>query len=483
MANFDFYLLYNQFNIQANEFLRCFVRMNLGFAICSSIANMHTFFNYSVSLTILNYFFTKIIAYGLDAVLPKQLKFLLFKDVLAEFIALGLICVLLQKSLAIMLLSRIVYLGLCYYSALFSSSLLESLAIAYYLGSAWYLLPVALNLLVSAFYLIDRTLNLRLFDSFIELSILVDLGINKQAFLVYKQDEPQCNPQLMRLIRNQTAMPSINILIARLEKLYAKYPALYVYGEEIIKLPLLWSDFKQLLNRVPTTLHADIMHAYYSNYYHTVWRMLSVNNNWLGSDLTSIKNHKSFNGYHLKEVVMLMWLHSQETNQEKALFRQLAIIYRDRNQINRNSSLFATKYDNKLADMPGDVKQLQDFALRLFVNEIVEEETIKALWKEDLRRYWGNCLGNMGAGDIERLKIVWKELPAQVVSTFNLDEQFKQTFLASMQVKYHNQWMPLHTDYVQQLFYIADNTSHVEKFALVFDEVISNYNVALRVSV
>lgn len=483
MANFAFLTVYNHFNIQANEFLRCFVRMNLGFAICSSIVNMHNFFNYSISLTILNYFFTKMVSYVLDALLPQQLKFFLFKGVLAEFIALGLVCVLLQKSLAIMLLSRILYLGMCYYAALFSSSLLESIAVAYYLGSAWYLMPVALNLLVSVLYLIDRTLNLWWFDSFIELSILADLGINKQAFLVYKQDEPQCSPQLMRLIRTQTSMPSINVLIACLENLYAKYPALYVHGEEIIKLPLLWSDFREVLNRFSTTLHADIRQAYYSNHYHTVWRMLSENNNWLGSDLISIKNHKALNEYHLKEVIMLMWLHSQENNQEKTLIRQLATIYRDRNQTSGNSSLFAKKYDNQLADMPGDVKQLVALALRLLANEIVDEDTVKALWKEELRRYWGNCLSNMGGDDIERLKIIWKELPPQIVSAFNLETQFKQTFTASMQVKYQDQWMPLHTAYVEQLFYITDNTSHVEKFALVFDELISNYSGSLRASV
>ncbi len=495
---------------EAYDFSLQFFKLWMGFEMGYAFLNYQSFLDWSLTITAMDFIFTRVISEVLHQLLPQSMHSFLYKDILAEFIALGVICLVLQQSLMLLLLSRLLYAFFCFYSYLFSRLILESLAIAFYLKSAWFLLPVSINILISILYLIDISLSLDVFYFFLELpfiqGILTEFGIRTDMFLNYKIDLGKKGNQYYYLIMQDESFFNqlrshylesssrtqlkikYNEFKSEISQYYHQKPAVFMdNADKIVSLPLEWSDLALVLEQYPSRLHAEILKPYYKHPYHTVWRMLNSENQWLAKDTDSWKNHKYYHQPHYQEMMVLMWLRAKKNKQEAQFIHDIAKIYRHRNHGVIKFKLFINELDNHQSDMPDSIEHFQNYILhhleKCTEHDLVTESKIKSLWKEEIKQYWKKYLDSLSMEDFFELRFLWKAVLAgrqavqqKIFKVMDLDETFYSEFINKMKIRFGEKWKDFHSDYVNELFMLSQGYScHIEKFTISFSELMKKY--------
>ena len=513
MANYHFVesiYFYPEIIQEIYEYALHYFRLCLGFHLGYSFVNYQSFLDWSLTITAMNFIFIKVITEILHQLLPESMHDFLYKDILAEVISLGLICLILQQSLMFLFFSRLLYTLFCFYSYLFSRLILESIAIGYYLKSAWYLLPVSINILISLLYLMDMSMGLEFFFSLLELSfvqgILQELGIRTDMFLNYKMDLGKKGNQYHHLIMqdeeffnqlkqyylnsiSKTQMKiKMNEFKQELIELYHQKPAVFIdASEKIISLPLEWSYLSVMLKQYPENIHINIFKAYYSHPFHTMWRLMNFDNPWLAKDSDSWKNHKQYHQPHYQEMLLLMWFRAKKLKSEFQYIQDISRIYRRKNQSRLKFRLFDKEFDNHQSDMPDTIEHFQNYVLHHLEacteHDLVTEGKIKKLWKDNVKNYWKEYLNSLSKKDFFELRYIWKEVLAgrtgiqeHIFKLMDLDEAFKDTFLIQMKERFGDKWKDFHSEYVNQLFNLSQmHHCHVEKFTITFSTLMKTY--------
>lgn len=508
-THFDKFIpLYTEFSEELYEYALQYFRLVLGFFLGHAFCNYQSFLDWSFTITAMHFIITKINAEILSQLLHQDLHFLLYKNFLAELLALGLICFLTQQSLPLLVFSRLLYIGFCFYGMMFSHSLLESIGIAYYLKSLWFLLPVSLSLLVSSLYLLDLSLEMNVVHYFFDLpivsGILDELGVNIEGLSKYKKDHfGQTNPYFSLIVHDENFFDDLKVTFLKssakhhlknqlkffkteIMDLYQKNQAHIVHAGQVIHLPLDWDDFKLILEVYPY-LQEQMYRAYYQNSFHTVWRLMQYHNPWLATDTSSLKHHHVFQQSHYREMLLLLWSRAKINHQETQFFHDIAQIYRNRNHTRIKFQFFGQEHDNLKADMPGPIEHFHHYVLKHLgmhkeVNLLTHYQ-IKKHWHDEIKIYWKRYLDLLSVDDFFNLRYSWKEVLSKnnenhlnYFKVMDLDEAFREEFIFKMKMQYEKKWKNFHTEYVNQLFLLAHTDhSHVEKYAISFSNLIKKH--------
>jgi acyl-CoA-binding protein len=513
MARFNFkeYIpLYSELLNEIYELSLHYFRLGFGFYLGFSFLNFGAFIDWLLVITFMDYIFIKIIDEILHHMLPQSMHGLLSNNIIAQCISMGIISLILQQSLLLLGISRLLYLAFCFYSLLFSKLLVESIAISFYLKSSWYVLPVAINILISLLYLTDRYLDMNVMNYLLDLPIIqgifAELGIQTDIFLNYQiKMSPQESQyyhlvlkdnQLLNDFRkhflNSCSRVSLKEKLAdfkqKLADIYQLYPAVYEdHPGRFISLPLDWEQLRLILECYPKEVHEDILKQYYHHKPHTLWRSLLANNPWLSNDRDSIKNHDSFQQSHYQEILLYLWLRSQKINRETDFIEHMSKLYRKRNYCINPHRMFDEKMNNDKGDMPDSIEHFQYHILHQLEHcihyQFLTETKIKQIWNQAITDYWKNLLKSISIHEFFELKELWKkvlsgakDIKNNAFKVFDLDLEFKYQFIKTMKNKYENQWQSQHTEFIEQLFYINHGYSgHVEKFFLVFSKLMKKY--------
>lgn len=500
--------LYAEFSEELHQCILQYFQLVLGYYLGYSFYNYQSFLDWSITICLMHFIITKVNAELLWIILPESFHLLLYKNILAELLSMGLICFLTQQSLSLLIFSRVLYIVFSFYSILFSHSILESIGIAYYLNSLWFLLPVFLNFLVSSLYLLDLSFEMHLIHHFFEIpvisSLFDELGVKIENLSKYKQDQyGQANPYYSLIARDEEFLKQLKQRILKshtksylkkllhqfkmeIKELYLNHPAQVYKDNHMIKLPLEWNDFKNLLKQHPD-LKQKMFHAYHQNVYHTIWRLLQYKNPWLAYDRHSEKHHYTYQQAHYQEMLLLLWSKAKMQKQEDRFIREIAKIYRHRNHSHIKYHFFAKDFDNFEADMPAPI---EDFHHYVFKNlelhsdlDLLTHYEIKKHWLEEIKIYWRRYLDSLNKNEFFELRYLWKEILSnnkvthlQHFKVMDLDETFKNDFIKKMKIQYGKKWKEFHHDYVNQLFIISHvEQTHVEKYAIAFSNLMKKY--------
>jgi hypothetical protein len=513
MASFDFgdYIpLYSEFLNELYEFSLHVFRLWLGFQLGYEFINFQSFIDWLWVIAGMNFVLIKINSEVLHQILPESMHGLLVKNIIAEMISLGIICFVLQQNLFFLAVSRVLYFAFCFFSYLFSRLLLESIGIAYYMKSAWYLLPVGINVLISMFYLFDRYFDMEIFNYFLELQIVqgifAELGIQTDMFLNTKIDiNPKDNQYYHLILKDHVLLNEfrkhflssisrvplknkINEFRKHLSDLYHLQKPIYRSKlQEEILLPLKWSDLKVILQKVPKLEHDNIFKIYYRNTYHTVWRLLDRENSWLSKDLDSIKHHENFQESHYQELLLYMWIRAQKNQTKTQFLLEIANIYRKRNFSHRGLRIFDEKIDNDKPDMPDSIEHFQIYVLnqleRCRHTELLTENKIRNHWNQAIANYWKNQLMKSSVHEFFEIRYLWKEALAgkkdireTSFKEMDLNLEFKKEFIRHLKHQYGEKYQTHHTNFINQLFALNHGFHcHIEKFCLIFSKVMKTY--------
>lgn len=508
-THFDKFIpLYTEFSEELYECILRYFRLVMGFSLGYAFYNYQSFLDWSLTISVMHFIITKINAKLLAQFLPEDLHFLLYKNILAESLALGVICFLTQQSLPLLVLSRLLYIAFSFYGKMFSHSLLESIGIAYYLKSLWFLLPVGLNFIISSMYLLDISLETNMVNYFFDLPIvsgvLNEIGVNVEGLSKYKKDHfGQSNPYFSLIVHDESFFNDLKMTFLKssaqhhlknqlgvfkkeIMDLYQKNPAHVIHADQIIQLPLHWNDFKLILDAYPN-LQEQMYQAYYRNSYHTLWRLLQYHNPWLAADTISLKQHHAFQQSHYREMLLLLWSRAKMNHHDEQFFHDIARIYRNRNHSRTKFRFFSQELDNLKADMPGPIEYFHHYVLQHLGKHkeinLLTHYQIKKHWQEEIKIYWKRYLDSLTVEDFFELRYLWKEVLSKNnerhlnhFKVMDLDETFKDDFIFKMKTQYGQKWKSFHTDYVNQLFVLAHTDhSHVEKYAISFSNLIKRH--------
>lgn len=503
--HFDKYIpLYTDVLEELQEYCLQYFRLVLGFYLGFSFYNYQSFLDWSLSISAMHFVFVKIIAKILSNILPPSLDMLLFKNILPELLSLWIISVFTQQSLFLFIFSRFLYLGFHLYATHFSRLLLESIGIAYYLKSVWFLLPVSFYFVITSLYILEMNVLYYFFELSLVSVVLGEMGIdikrlNREYQDQYDSDNPYyslilhdkdffndlkkavIHPHSSKQLNNQMRFFKKDII-----DLYIKHPASVVHENKVIILPLEWHDFKLLLQNHPT-LSSNMYLAYYQHPYHTLYRLSQGYNPWLATDRDSLKYHRTFQKLHYKEMLVLLWLKAKKNHQELQFCRDMARIYRRRNYIRDKFNFFGQDIHHMTADMPGPIDEFHHYVFQ-YIDihrdlNLVTHHQIKKYWHEEIKNYWKKYLDSLTVEEFFELRYLWKDvlsknnpLSLHYFKVMDLDNDFKDFFILKMQIQFGKKWKNFHTTYVNQLYKLSHTDhSHIEKYAIAFSSLMKKH--------
>lgn len=502
---FDKYIpLYTDVLEELHEYCIQYFRLVLGFYLGFSFYNYQSFLDWSLSISAMHFVFVKIIAKILSNILPSPLNILLYKNILPELLSLGMISIFTQQSLFLFVFSRFLYLGFHLYATYFSRLLLESIGIAYYLKSIWFLIPVGVHFIITSLYILE----LSVINYFLELSlvsaVLGELGIDMNRLnREYRDQYDSDNPYYSLILHDKDFFDDLKKAVVHLHSpqqlrnqmrlfkkdiidLYQKHPASVVHEDRVIFLPLEWNAFKVLLQNYPT-LRPNMYLAYYQNPYHTLYRLLQGHNSWLATDSDSLKYHRTFQKSHYQEMLLLLWLKAKKNHQELQFCRDMARIYRHRNYTRDKFKFFGHDIHHMTADMPASMDEFHHYVFQYFdihrdLN-LVTHHQIKKYWHEEIKNHWKQYLDSLTVEEFFELRYLWKDVllkndPMSLhhFKVMDLDNDFKDFFILKMQIQFGKKWKNFHTTYVNHLFKLSHTDhSHIEKYAIAFSSLMKKH--------
>ena len=478
---------------ELNDFFVFYSKTLFSFVLANSFLNYQSFFVWTFMISATDFICIRIISFILKNGLPKSIHFLLYGDLIAEMIALGIISLIFNQPLLLLFFARALLYLFRLYATIFASLPLESIAISFYLKSFWFVLPFFINVLISMFYLIDMLLSIKLFMSILDISfvnrLLTSLGI--RIDLMYpkpdaamdsalKVEEEWAVEQLKSLLKSHFFEKSITKFRDYLKEQFEINPGLIKDDSgQVQKLPL---DACGYIKNVSAEKKQRILSQYYQNTTHTLWRMMLVDNPFIARDEESMHIHQSYHEKLYQEWMVLNWLLAKEVGLEGAYLADLAKLYRGKNHQPRQIKFFMSNINNHGFDKPADLSDLRFFLTEFSDTygklDILTPSKIYMLLEEYMTMVWSEKLKRLDKPQMLKLKKQWDELHGKIkfMKYFNLSDVEVSEFIDQMSLRYKDKWVkqPYYAKLVHQ-FFDLDNyfINHAHKFSSLFQSKLT----------
>lgn len=342
----DSYAFFVLSEVSESIFEYCFLgfRWLISFLLAGNFVNTHALVDWFVEIALIDFLLNRVLTLFFDFCLSQDTNLQLFKIICSRMLSAWIISLLLHQSLLIILFSQVLYWLFTTYSQFFSRRIIESISVFYYFSNWWLLFPVIVNLSVSLIYIIDMMLSTNMLFKLMQFKFikrfLEEWGINtlidvksllKENIQIHEYSNKTQYHGLsveenlnFHILKQRYLHPNSKEFIgAQIEDLKA-YLAEEYYAHQIqmtihhmtYSLPLEWRDFLNYRLRVSPFEQVEMYHAYLHHEYHSAWRLLSQNNDWVWADPQNILNKQSFLEPKNLEFLTTIWIALKKQYQE-----------------------------------------------------------------------------------------------------------------------------------------------------------------------
>lgn len=470
------------------EFSISTLRFYMGFMLSDSFINCNAFISWCVEVSLAEFCLNHFIKSSVENFYPKILNSAFFDFFFPKLLSLWIVSLLFHQSLLVLLFSQALYWLFTFYSKLFSRLLVESLTLFYYYQNPWIIFPIVINLLFTILYFVDSIFQSGILNfighfPFFQ-HLLKEWGIAIIEVKPYENENldhestqlPGLTHEehLQYIVLKNRYISQLNTKVIKehfetlrafLADEYYAHQAFYTDKKNHVHvLPLDWREFEKLSQKFPAHERIAMLKSYYTNPYHSAWRMLSTDNHWGGNDVKSLDCRKKlFLDKHI-EFILTVWMaikneHSQSKHPDvikiksDMFIKVLANTNRFRN-LHLHRGRREMDMDDMHADKMGDIKLLlctllpvvgekhSDKYLTLGILKKFLDSYVKSLWIEHFL---------FSEGGVQReLSKIWKNICKREsffyeyennMSILRLTPHHKEDFLVKMNTLYGRGWL------------------------------------------
>lgn len=487
--------------------LNCY-QTTIGFILCHQYINTQSLLDWSISISLTDMIFRRIIQYGLEWFIPESLSFLYQNKKLSQFLSLACLSYLFQQSLLILMMSKILYFLFYIFCQLFSHQPLQIFVIAYYLHNAWLILPLIIKLCLSFVFWIDSLLSLQILKriavSPILLTWLKEFGVQKKDVMSLGRMHANRH-DLSYQYQDMMALQKTTV-----EAAFAKFK----YPEELIQfkqyLALRYKESPAIYRAPDGQSHSlpidskrlsyfllgkdifqtnEILKAYYQHPIHTVWRVLQSENSWQDKNNDYHQSHKFYSRMDYLQWFVYLWQEENLQSKDEHFIQLLAHLCRLGNKERQaEGPIYVVEVDNLSADRPGNEEAIQGFIIQYLSTStginVLTETKLKIHLHEFFKDNWEKILKTLSPLQFKQLTSLWKTIMEQDglwsmlfdnYRGFELNLALKKSFEEQIRLSYGD-ILDKSQDFCEIInaYFFNRHQHDIEHHAVSFNQAIAN---------